>query len=254
MYAILDLHTPAPREGSDSYREEELYDPAYPEFRAHFVHVWRKLAAEFKGHNPKCVAFELLNEPHDGTPDATGWNKLQDEVLTAVREHPERIVFIPAMGWQDYNYIKYARVAGEDSNAVVSFHYYLPMLLSHYKMLAWVGYQGAVQYPGWSFPLSRMLTNTRSMPLFTKRPTMPTGLWVKCPMRRPTVGMPDLRYIAANSDAVKTSRKRCVWRGSRIWWLPWRQIIFHGRFGSASTADSDLSIWNMAFTGSTVLC
>ena len=76
MYAILDLHTPAPREGSDSYREEELYDPAYPEFRAHFVHVWRKLAAEFKGHNPKCVAFELLNEPHDGTPDATGWNKL----------------------------------------------------------------------------------------------------------------------------------------------------------------------------------
>ena len=34
----------------------------------------------------------------------------------------------------------------------------------------------------------------------------------------------------------------------------WRQIIFHGRFGSASTADSDLSIWNMAFTGSTVLC
>lgn len=72
MYAILDLHTPAPREGSDSYREEELYDPAYPEFRAHFVHVWRKLAAEFKGHNPKCVAFELLNEPHDGTPDEIG--------------------------------------------------------------------------------------------------------------------------------------------------------------------------------------
>ena len=255
MYAILDMHTLAPREGSDSYREEELYDPAYPEFRTHFVNVWRKLAAEFKAHNPKCVAFELLNEPHDGTPDATGWNKLQNEVLTAVREQdPERIVFVPAMGWQDYNYIKYARVAEEDPNAVVSFHYYLPMLLSHYKMLAWVGYQGAVQYPGVSFPLSRMLTNTRSMPLFTKRPTMPTGLWVKCPMRRPTVGMPDLRYIAANSDAVKTSRKRCVWRGLRIWWLPWRRIIFHGRFGSASTAGSDLSIWNMAFTGSTVLC
>lgn len=153
MYAILDMHTLAPREGSDSYREEELYDPAYPEFRTHFVNVWRKLAAEFKAHNPKCVAFELLNEPHDGTPDATGWNKLQNEVLTAVREQdPERIVFVPAMGWQDYNYIKYARVAEEDPNAVVSFHYYLPMLLSHYKMLAWVGYQGAVQYPGVVIP------------------------------------------------------------------------------------------------------
>ena len=56
------------------------------------------------------------------------------------------------MGWQDYNYIKYARVAEEDPNAVVSFHYYLPMLLSHYKMLAWVGYQGAVQYPGVVIP------------------------------------------------------------------------------------------------------
>ena len=153
MYAILDMHTLAPREGSDSYREEELYDPLYPEFRTHFVNVWRKLAAEFKAHNPKCVAFELLNEPHDGTPDATGWNKLQNEVLTAVREQdPERIVFVPAMGWQDYNYIKYARVAEEDPNAVVSFHYYLPMLLSHYKMLAWVGYQGAVQYPGVVIP------------------------------------------------------------------------------------------------------
>ena len=32
MYAILDMHTLAPREGSDSYREEELYDPAYPEY------------------------------------------------------------------------------------------------------------------------------------------------------------------------------------------------------------------------------
>ena len=28
----------------------------------------------------------------------------------------------------------------------------IPMLLSHYKMLAWVGYQGAVQYPGVVIP------------------------------------------------------------------------------------------------------
>ena len=80
MYAILDMHTLAPREGTDSYREEELYDPAYPEFRAHFVDLWRRLAAEFRTQSLDHLAFELLNEPHDGTSDASAWNRLQTEV------------------------------------------------------------------------------------------------------------------------------------------------------------------------------
>ena len=153
MYAILDMHTLAPREGTDSYREEELYDPAYPEFRAHFVELWRRLAAEFRTHSLDHVAFELLNEPHDGTSDASAWNLLQKEVLTAIREQdPERIVLVPAMSWQDPTFIQYASVAAGDPNALVSFHYYLPMLLSHYKMLAFSDYQGGINYPGLVMP------------------------------------------------------------------------------------------------------
>lgn len=153
MYAILDMHTLAPREGTDSYREEELYDPAYPEFRAHFVDLWRRLAAEFRTQSLDHLAFELLNEPHDGTSDASAWNRLQTEVLTAIREQdPERIVLVPAMSWQDPTYIRYASVTEGDPNALVSFHYYLPMLLSHYKMLAFSDYQGGINYPGIVMP------------------------------------------------------------------------------------------------------
>lgn len=153
MYAILDMHTLAPREGTGSYREEELYDPAYPEFRAHFVDIWRKLTAEFRVQSLDHLAFELLNEPHDGTPDASAWNKLQAEVLTVIREQdPERIVLVPAMSWQDPTFIKYASVAEGDPNALVSFHYYLPMLLSHYKLLSFSDYQGGINYPGLVMP------------------------------------------------------------------------------------------------------
>ena len=153
MYALLDMHTLAPREGTDSYREEELYDPAYPEFRAHFVDLWRRLAGEFRTQSLDHLAFELLNEPHDGTSDASAWNLLQTEVLTAIREQdPERIVLVPAMSWQDPTYIRYASVAEGDPNALVSFHYYLPMLLSHYKMLSFSDYQGGINYPGLVMP------------------------------------------------------------------------------------------------------
>lgn len=154
FYAILDMHELLPREGTGSYREEELYDPAYSGFRRHFVEMWGKIAGEFCSHDRRYVAYELLNEPHDGTDDASAWQSLQNELLSAIRSHdPERVVFIPSMGWQDYNYIRFSSVEAEDDpNVLVSFHYYLPMLFSHYKMLAWQDYQGSIQYPGLVIP------------------------------------------------------------------------------------------------------
>ncbi len=147
MYAILDMHE------LGNYDEKKMYDLANPEYRNHFVELWRKLATEFKDHDRNHLAFELLNEPGDGTQDGSAWNKLQKEVMTAIREQdPERIVFVPAMDYQNYNYIKYAQFAEQDPNVVVSYHYYLPMLLSHYKSLAWKDYQGAIQYPGTVIP------------------------------------------------------------------------------------------------------
>ena len=153
MRAILDMHTLGPRKGSDKYVEKELYDPKYPEMRNNFVDLWTKLTEEFNCHSHSHIAFELLNEPHDYTDDASNWQGLQREVLTAIRSiDPDRVVFVPSMGWQDPKYIKYAEFLDGDPNIVITFHYYLPMLLSHYKMLAWKDYQGKVQYPGIVMP------------------------------------------------------------------------------------------------------
>lgn len=153
FHAILDLHEISPREGTTSYREQDLYDPAYPEFRAKFVRIWARLAEEFREYSPAILAFELLNEHHDYTDDSSAWEKLQNEVLSAIRAvSPERVTLVPSMGWQDPKYIRHSKIKAGDPNVIISFHDYLPMLLTHYKLLAWKDYQGSIQYPGRVIP------------------------------------------------------------------------------------------------------
>lgn len=153
FHAILDLHELSPREGTSSYREQDLYDPAYPEFRSNFVHIWAELAKAFERYSPSILAFELLNEHHDYTDDSSAWEQLQMEVMTEIRAvSPERVVLVPSMGWQDPKYIRHCKIKAGDPNVIISFHDYLPMLLTHYKLLAWKDYQGAIQYPGRVIP------------------------------------------------------------------------------------------------------
>ena len=102
-----------------------------------------------KGFSTDSVAYEFMNEPV--ADDHEQWNMLVAKVHKALRERePQRTLVVGSNRWQGYETMKYLKVPEGDKNIVLSFHYYNPMLLTHYG--AWwtpLGkYKGKVNYPG----------------------------------------------------------------------------------------------------------
>ena len=113
------------------------------------VNMWYQLSDVLKGYSNDSVAYEFMNEPV--AEDHEQWNKLVAKVHKALRERePQRTLVIGSNMWQSYGTIKYLKVPEGDKNIVLSFHYYNPMILTHYG--AWwapIGkYTGKVNYPG----------------------------------------------------------------------------------------------------------
>ena len=102
-----------------------------------------------KGYSVDSVAYEFMNEPV--AEDHEQWNQLIAKVHKALRERePQRTLVIGSNMWQGYETMKYLKVPEGDKNIILSFHYYNPMILTHYG--AWwtpIGkYTGKVNYPG----------------------------------------------------------------------------------------------------------
>ena len=113
------------------------------------INMWYQLSDVLKGYSNDSVAYEFMNEPV--ADDHEQWNQLIAKVHKALRERePQRTLVIGANRWQGYETMKYLKVPEGDKNIVLSFHYYNPMLLTHYG--AWwtpLGkYQGKINYPG----------------------------------------------------------------------------------------------------------
>ena len=90
-----------------------------------------------------------MNEPV--AEEHEQWNQLVAKVHKALRERePQRTLVVGSNRWQGYETMKYLKVPEGDKNIILSFHYYNPMLLTHYGA-PWtpVGqYKGKVSYPG----------------------------------------------------------------------------------------------------------
>ena len=113
------------------------------------INLWYQLSEALKGYSNDSVAYEFMNEPV--APEHEQWNQLVAKVHAALRKvEPKRTLVIGSNLWQGYQTIKYLRVPENDKNIVLSFHYYNPMILTHYS--AWwtpIGkYKGKVNYPG----------------------------------------------------------------------------------------------------------
>ena len=113
------------------------------------INLWYQLSEALKGYSNDSVAYEFMNEPV--APEHEQWNQLVAKVHAALRNvEPKRTLVIGSNLWQGYQTIKYLRVPENDKNIVLSFHYYNPMILTHYG--AWwtpIGkYKGKVNYPG----------------------------------------------------------------------------------------------------------
>lgn len=116
-----------------------------------FLSIWNDLQNELSSYPTNRVAYELLNEP--AAPEADQWNSLIDRAITHIRKkEPNRILFVGANNWQTISNLPFLKVPEGDSNIVIAFHTYDPMLVTHYEA-SWTkfkDYKGSVQYPGLS--------------------------------------------------------------------------------------------------------
>jgi endoglucanase len=145
MKIILDLHEIR----SHSFNNEKNILWKDDKEKIYFVQLWLQLSEEFKKYPVDYMAYELLNEPVAENPD--DWNELLKNVIQNLRiKEPNRKIIIGSNRWQTPNTFNELVVPADDKNIIVSFHFYTPFLLTHYKA-PWTeikDYDGAVRYPG----------------------------------------------------------------------------------------------------------
>ncbi len=145
LKAVVDLHI------LRSHHFNAEVKPLFTEIKAQerFYACWRLLSGELKRYPVNRVVYELMNEPV--ADDAETWNRIVLRCLEEVRKRePDRTVIIGSNRWQNFATVKDLRFPEGDKNLIISFHYYEPFMLTHYKA-SWTdnkNYTGPVHYPG----------------------------------------------------------------------------------------------------------
>jgi len=121
-------------------------DPAEQE---KLVNMWRQLSDELHLYPDDRLAYEILNEPVAVDPE--DWNKILNKVIATIRgKERERKIVVGSDMWQIPATFPALRFPENDSNLILSFHFYTPMALTHHTA-SWTPiaeYNGPVNYPG----------------------------------------------------------------------------------------------------------
>ena len=151
LRAIVELHTLR----SHSFvgtRDNERPFFTDPKAQEQFYEFWRKISGELNKYAVDKVAYEPLNEPVALDPET--WNVILNRYIEVIRQlEPNRTILLPPNEWNRFHTAKYLRIPENDPNLIISFHYYLPMLLTHYGA-TWTDEDGLadikvpVHYPG----------------------------------------------------------------------------------------------------------
>jgi len=160
LRVIVDLHIL--RSFHFNRKDNTLFtDPAEQE---KFCNLWRELSAELSKYPNDQIAYELMNE--SVADDPNDWNKLVAKGVAAVREtEPERKILIGSNRWQSVDTFDQLIIPENDPNIILSFHFYIPMMLTHYTA-PWVAsgfYTGPVHYPGQTVRPEEMSADTLNM-------------------------------------------------------------------------------------------
>ena len=152
LRAIVDLHIIRSHYFNAVNEDDKAANTLFTSDEAQegLINLWRQLSEFLKDRSNDWVAYEFMNEPV--APEHEQWNQLVAKVRKALRElEPQRTLVIGSNMWQGHETMKYLKVPEGDKNIILSFHYYNPMLLTHYG--AWwsplcAAYKGKVNYPG----------------------------------------------------------------------------------------------------------
>lgn len=113
------------------------------------VDLWRQLSKELNRYPNEMLAYEILNEAVADDPD--NWNNLLNKVITEIRlKEPARKIVVGSNKWQDASTFPDLKISENDTNIILSFHFYTPLALTHHQA-PWTPiaeYSGPVNYPG----------------------------------------------------------------------------------------------------------
>jgi len=145
LRAVVDLHIL--RSHYFNAAEKPLFTD--PKAQEQFYECWRKISSELSKYSVDKVAYEPMNEPVADDPEV--WNVILNRCVAVIRElEPERTIVMGSNRWQSYTTVKDLRVPANDPNILISFHYYDPFMLTHYKA-SWTHMKDMtvpVHYPG----------------------------------------------------------------------------------------------------------
>jgi len=145
LRAIVDLHILRSHHFNASATPRLFTDPA--ETRR-FAGLWRDLSEHLSRRSVELVAYELMNEPV--AKDPRDWNRVAMAGFRAIRERePLRTVVLGSNTWNQTHTFGDLEIPADD-HLILTFHYYHPMLVTHYTAPWWEGgvYTGPVHYPG----------------------------------------------------------------------------------------------------------
>lgn len=113
------------------------------------VDMWRQLSDELSQYSNEKLAYEILNEAVADDPD--DWNKLLNKVIAEIRvKEPDRQIVVGSNRWQIPSTFPDLKIPENDTNIILSFHFYTPLALTHHQA-PWTPiaeYSGPVNYPG----------------------------------------------------------------------------------------------------------
>lgn len=114
-----------------------------------FLILWDDLMDEVGRYPVNLLAYEVMNEPVAEDPE--DWNQLILRCYDRIRERePSRTLIFGANMWQIIDNLEVLAVPENDPDIILSFHFYEPMPVTHYKA-SWTPlhpYKGPIQYPG----------------------------------------------------------------------------------------------------------
>lgn len=146
LRTVVDLHILRSHYFNDTeeprlYRSQEELD--------RFVSLWGSLSEHLSKRSNDLVAYELLNEAVSRDP--ADWNRVHSTVFRSLRKlEPERTIVLGSNHFNSVNTYDDLEIP-EDDHLILTFHYYHPMLVTHYTAHWWREggrYDGPVDYPG----------------------------------------------------------------------------------------------------------
>jgi endoglucanase len=146
LNVIVDLHVLRSHHFNVAKTRTLWTDPGE---QAKMVAFWAQLSREFRRYPVERVAYEIMNEPATGKPEQ--WNQLMNRAIVEIRrEEPARVLVLGSRYGNSCATFADLEIPRGDPNLILSFHYYAPLLVTHYRA-PWSKsgkYDGPIAYPG----------------------------------------------------------------------------------------------------------